>query len=98
MRNLKEIDLETLGEIADRMGYKLVAKPEPLPKLLPCPRCGSKRRYLVRVYSKGYSAKYYSCRECKFKAESGKNDLERRKNWNAACVAELELRGVENNG
>lgn len=92
MRNLKEMDIESLEEIADRMGYKLVKKPEPLPKLLPCPRCGSKQRYLAHVYGKGYSAKYYSCRKCKFKADHGRNELERRKNWNAACVVELELK------
>lgn len=90
IRNLKEIDIETLREIVDRMGYKLVAKPEPLPKLLPCPRCGLNKRYLARKYKAGQYRKYYSCRNCDFVAEHGHNELERRKNWNAACVAELE--------
>lgn len=92
---MDKIDIEELEKLADEMGYKLTKKPEPLPKFLPCGKCGSKRRYLAKMYSKGgYSVKKrYVCRVCKLEAEPGKNEYERRVNWNAACLAELDLGG-----
>lgn len=55
---MDKIDIEELEKLADEMGYKLTKKPEPLPKFLPCGKCGSKRRYLAKMHSKGgYSVK-----------------------------------------
>lgn len=76
----KALTKEDLEKMADALGYKLVKKQLPLPKLLSC-KCGCKRRMEWFAPRQG---SFYRCASCGFESKPGKTKREQRENWNAA--------------
>lgn len=79
----EDIQLEDLKRLADELGYSLVKKQPPMPKLLPC-KCGRKQIGEWVAVGKGYIRK---C-DCGLKAEPGKTKREARENWNRMILGE----------
>lgn len=85
--------LEELKTEADKLGYRLVKKPERI-TMLPCPVCGSKNtsewyamefgRYIFR-----------KCNGCHFRGDYEKTPTKAKKKWNEA-VEEFLGREKEN--
>lgn len=73
------LSIEELKKMADELGYKLVKKQQPLPKLLPC-KCGCTRREIWLTVS----GKSYHCPQCGLAGQPGTTQREQRENWNAA--------------
>ena len=75
--------LEELKAEAERQGYKLVKKPEPMPKIKPC-LCG--RKTLDHRYKYGImTGKYYmqiKCPKCEREGDWGESEREAREFWN----------------
>lgn len=75
--------LEELKAEAERQGYKLMKKPEPMPKIKPCP-CG--RKILSRLYTwdrrTGTGYILIRCPKCGCEGDWGKNEREARELWN----------------
>lgn len=79
--------LEELKTEAEKQGYRLIKKPEPLPKIKPCP-CGRKRLELWHrnMWSAGYLQ--IGCPKCKRRGDWGKNEREARELWNMRITDE----------
>lgn len=80
--------VEELRAEANALGYNIIKKPEPLPKLLPC-SCGSVRRERW-VGTGSYNKVIIRCSRCG-KMAYGKNERKARENWNK--IAPLEGSG-----
>ena len=80
--------VEELRAEANALGYNIIKKPEPLPKIPPC-SCGSGRRERW-VGQASYNKEIILCPRCGKKA-FGKNEREARENWNK--IAPLEGSG-----
>ena len=85
----EDIQLEDLKRLADELGYSLVKKQPPMPKLLPC-KCGRKRIDEWRHYSSGFGSGYIRRCDCGLRAEPGKTKREARENWNRMILGEVE--------
>lgn len=84
--------VEELKVEADKLGFRLARKPEPLPKRLPC-ICGSKR--IVNWYSTGSNrGHFYACEKCGLEAPIGKNKREQILNWNETVMKAMEEKNV----
>ena len=80
----------TLDEIkkeADKLGYRVLKKTEPLPTLIPC-ACGCNRR---TSWWKSGVGEYYACKNCGFESEPAITERGKRQNWNDAIKAIAEV-------
>ena len=76
----KEKKVKKLRKKADKLGYDLIKRAEPMPKLMKCV-CGHNRR--KTIYNQDGSF-YFECMSCKFKSEPAKTNRQCRINWNEA--------------
>lgn len=77
----EDIQLEDLKRLADELGYSLVKKQLPMPKLLPC-KCGRKRIGEWIHHSSEFGSGYRRSCTCGVMAKPGKTKREARENWN----------------
>lgn len=81
------MSLEELKKIAGELGYSVVKKRQPLPKLERC-SCGANRRmYGIRsasTYKK--PGIFYKCEACGLEGKSGMSKREAIENWNRAVL------------
>lgn len=82
----EDIQLEDLKRLADELGYSLVKKQPPMPKLLPC-KCGC-RRILEGVCFGDKKGFVRFCYKCDLHAKIGKTKREARENWNRMISGE----------
>lgn len=83
---MDSVSLEDLRAAAEEMGYLLVKKKQPMPKLLPCV-CGEKRKPEEWTNCSVSGGKFYRCPKCRLRGAVGASRSERIKNWNAAVLA-----------
>ena len=80
--------LDQLKAEAEKQGYKLVKKPDPLPRIHPC-SCG--RQKLQTWWEAGeYQGRgtFLKCPNCGKRGAVGKTERETRENWNALFEVE----------
>lgn len=76
--------LEELKTEADKLGYRLVKKPERITMLL-CPVCG--RKNTSEWYAIDFGGYIYrKCNICHFRGDYGKTPTEAKKKWNEAVL------------
>lgn len=75
--------LEELKIEADKLGYRLVKKPERV-ITLPCPVCGGKAS--GKWYDLSNGCRFKKCNYCDFRGGYGKTLLEAEKKWNEAVL------------
>lgn len=75
---LEEVKIE-----ADKLGYRLVKKPERV-IMLPCPVCGG--RASGDWYDMSNGCRFKQCNCCDFRGGYGKTILEAKKKWNEAVL------------
>ena len=73
--------LEDLKKAADELGYSVVKKRTPIPKLLPC-KCGKARAEKWYGLSSATKNVLYKCPECGLKTDAYNTDRKARETWN----------------
>ena len=79
----EDIQLEDLKRLAYELGYSLVKKRTPMPKLLQCKCC---RKLISLWYCNGLPV--YKCEKCGLRADPGKTKRKARENWNRMISGE----------
>lgn len=79
--------VEELKKAADELGYNIVKKHQPLPKLLEC-SCGANNRlYGMRAGGVNKRAgRFIACESCGLEGEPGRTKHEMYENWNRAVL------------
>lgn len=82
---------EELKTEAEKQGYKLMKKPEPMPKIRPCP-CGRKRLSHYYMWDRRTSTEYIQigCPKCGRLGDWCENEREARELWNERMMEEQE--------
>lgn len=74
--------LDELRREANKLGYRVLKKTEPLPTLVPC-TCGCNRR--ASLWRAGRGA-FYRCKGCGFESKPAITERGKRQNWNDAIT------------
>ena len=77
--------IEELKNETNKLGYRLVKKPERV-IMLPCPVCGGRASGDWYDVSKSNACRFKQCDCCDFRGGYGKTMLEAKKKWNEAVL------------